>query len=614
MSKFRARAALVAAVAACGVAAAPGVADAAITPTLDPVNQTIRLDGDATNDNVALFVAAGDDSISYRDGNTIADTDIRADDATVIVVNGFIGDDTVDASALAAANYGTLTINGDAGNDLLTGGFDADTIHGNADNDRIVPFKGADVATGDDGNDTLVWNNGDGDDTFDGNAGTDATEFNNLGLSADTFTAGPNGARTSFIRTSGTRITMDVDTEALNLNSDGGNDRLDVSAGLGARIAINVNAGDGDDALNGGDEVDTFTGGIGNDTLNGGDANDLLNGGDGDDVLNGGNGDDRVVGDKGRDMLLGGNGNDVLVWNNGDGDDLVNGDAGVDVTEFNGGSTNDAFTAAPSGTRTSFIRTSGTVIHMDIDTEALNLNSFAGDDTLAVSAGLGGRIAFNVNAGDGNDTLVGADEIDSFAGGAGSDKLTGGAGFDLLDGGADNDAIFSRDNVSDLVRGGAGSDTAQTDATSVDAIDGVELVDAAVVTPPDVKAFAPSFGTAKVARSGSKLSLKVPVSCPKTETGGCTTSLTAVTSGAIRIGGVKLVARLGSAKVTLKAGETKTVTIRLVSGAAKLARHGKLGVRVAAVSTDAAKNQASSSKAFKVSVPKAKKAVKKRKK
>ena len=48
------------------------------------------------------------------------------------MINAGGGNDTVDASALVAANYGTLTINGGAGDDLLTGGADADTLHGDS--------------------------------------------------------------------------------------------------------------------------------------------------------------------------------------------------------------------------------------------------------------------------------------------------------------------------------------------------------------------------------------------------------------------------------------------------------------------------------------------------
>jgi Ca2+-binding RTX toxin-like protein len=54
----------------------------------------------------------------------------------------------------------------------------------------------------------------------------------------------------------------------------------------------------------------------------------------------------------------------------------------------------------------------------------------------------------------GNDKLFGL---------AGNDKLDGGSGRDVLDGGAGNDRIQARDKTRDVVRCGAGRDTAVVD-------------------------------------------------------------------------------------------------------------------------------------------------------
>jgi hypothetical protein len=80
--------------------------------------------------------------------------------------------------------------------------------------------------------------------------------------------------------------------------------------------------------------------------------------------------------------------------------------------------------------------------------------------------------------------LTGAEEADSLVGGAGNDTLTGGGGSDLLDGQVGEDRLLARDSHGDLVRGGAGSDSAQTDAITIDAIDGVETIDATPPPPP----------------------------------------------------------------------------------------------------------------------------------
>ena len=100
-----------------------------------------------------------------------------------------------------------------------------------------------------------------------------------------------------------------------------------------------------------------------------------------------------------------------------------------------------------------------------------------GDDQLTVSPGLPGLLV-TADGGSGNDSLTGAEEADSLVGGAGNDTLTGGGGSDLLDGQEGDDRLLARDGHGDLVRGGTGNDSAQTDALTVDAVDGVETIDA----------------------------------------------------------------------------------------------------------------------------------------
>ena len=75
-------------------------------------------------------------------------------------------------------------------------------------------------------------------------------------------------------------------------------------------------------------------------------------------LLSGGGGDDRIVGDRGTDTMNGGAGDDTLVWNNGDGTDVANGDDGRDDVEVNGApAAGDTFTVQPNGARIKFDRT-----------------------------------------------------------------------------------------------------------------------------------------------------------------------------------------------------------------------------------------------------------------
>ena len=237
------------------------------------------------------------------------------------------------------------------------------------------------------------------------------------------------------------------------------------------------------------------------------------------------------------------------------------------------------------------------------------MNGGGGNDALAVSTGLPGLfVAADGDAGD--DMLSGAEEDDSFFGGSGSDTVTPGRGNDLADGGSDNDRLFARDSVGDLVRGGAGTDSAQTDETTVDSTSGVEALDATPVVTPvatpsstDTTALLPKLGKIKVTRQGGKLVALVRVSCPAAEAGGCRTTLTVATAKAVRLGKVTAVLVLGSKSIDLDPGQQSTARVRLTRGAAGLAKRGKLPVRVRITSSDVAANSAAKSVAVGVRIP-----------
>ena len=114
----------------------------------------------------------------------------------------------------------------------------------------------------------------------------------------------------------------------------------------------------------------------------------------------------------------------------------------------------------------------------------------------------GSALQVAADGGPGNDELSGGDEVDSFFGGSGNDMLTGGGGSDLLDGNEGEDQLFARDGTGDLVRGGAGTDSAQTDQVTVDAIDGVETLDA---TPAPVPTPGPPPRSYQTAAAGTRV-------------------------------------------------------------------------------------------------------------
>jgi Ca2+-binding RTX toxin-like protein len=278
------------------------------------------MDGDAGADEVEIngapttgdvFTAAPNAGrVLFTRTNLVPFTvDVSAERLTV---NGLGGDDTFNGAAglapltLLALNGGTGddSLSGGYGPDLITGGDGNDKLDGGGGNDRVVGDRGTDTLRGGDGNDVLVWNNGDGSDVSDGDAGFDQVEINGSPTAGDVFTTMPNVVnvgRVLFYRTNLVPFTVDFTAEALTVNSGGGDDQLTVSPGLPG-LLVTADGGSDNDTLTGAEEADSLVGGDGNDTLTGGLGSDLLDGQAGNDSL--------FSRDGHGDLVRGGTGND----------------------------------------------------------------------------------------------------------------------------------------------------------------------------------------------------------------------------------------------------------------------------------------------------------------
>lgn len=177
-------------------------------------------------------------------------------------------------------------VNGDGGNDSLTGGTDIDILHGGTGDDKLNGRDGADSLYGDDGNDDVrggLHNDriygGNGDDWVIGDQGSD------------------------------------------RVYGENGNDQ--------------VYGNDGTDFLYGGQGYDYLFGGAGNDVADGGTEDDHIDGGAGSDKLYGRGGRDVLFGQGGMDWLYGGIGSDEL--DGGAGDDFVYGEDGNDTIKSQDG-------------------------------------------------------------------------------------------------------------------------------------------------------------------------------------------------------------------------------------------------------------------------------------
>ena len=289
-------------------------------------------------------------------------------------------------------------------------------------------------------------------------------------------------------------------------------------------------------------------------TLNGGEGNDDLTGTDGADTINAGPGDDKLTGFKGNDAPNGEDGNDLIVWNNGDGSDKPEGGAGNDTAQLNGGSAGEHFVITGNTARVTATRDTQVPFFLDMGTvELFDLNGNAGDDSVDVGNGVGAVLATDIELGDGNDS------------------------------------IRARNDSAQKIDGGAGTDTAQVDATDV--VTNVETVDApVVVTPPppaaDTDAPKATIKSRKLKVDGGRAAVRI--SLPADES---------ATKGRVRIiRGGKVV---GTLAIEIAGGQTKTFKVALKRKtriALAKAPGKKLRATVKIKLTDAAGNTATSSK------------------
>ncbi len=369
-------------------------------------NDTIT--GSAGNDNI--IGGAGSDVLSGGSGDDtflISGTDTGYDrfqgDAGYDVIQGSDSDDTIRMNNFTGIYTvekidGRLGVNSIAGtqyNDSIDlsgtelvniasidGGAGNDVITGSAGNDTIIGGAGSDVLAGGAGDDTFLVNGTDTSyDRFQGNAGYDVIQ-------------GGDGDDIIRVNNFSSAYTVEKIDGGLGTNVIAGtqyNDTIDLSGTELANIA-NIDGGAGND---------TITGSVGNDTIIGGAGSDVLSGGAGDDTFLVSGTDtsyDRFQGDLGYDTVQGGAGDDTIRVNNFSGTYTVEKiDGGLGTNVIAGTQYNDT------------IDLSGTQL-----INIANIDGGAGNDTITGSAG--------------NDTIIGGTGNDSLKGGMGNDAYLFGIG------------------------------------------------------------------------------------------------------------------------------------------------------------------------------------------
>jgi Ca2+-binding RTX toxin-like protein len=398
----------------------------------------------------------------------------------------------------------TQTINGTAGNDILTGtdpgnpanpdgidfingGDGNDTLSGLGGNDTISGGLGADILNGGAGFDTLsfanatagVWVNINGaafggeavGDTMTGFEAMIGSAFNDI-MGGD---AGNNtisgGAGTDIISISGGTDVLDggANGDFLDCRTASAAVIINVATGIGGGGAAgttfssfeNIIATNFNDILTAAATGSTLGGLGGNDTINGGDGNDVLLGDDflnvigttGNDTLSGGAGDDFLQGGALGDVLNGGTGSDTVSYENSDAGVIVNVGTGI----ASGGH-------AQGDTLISIENVIGSQFD-DLFVASAAVNRFdgrAGGDGVTY-AGSDAAVLVNLNGGVGHggwaegDTF--ANNMEYVTGSNFDDTIYGNALANILDGGAGNDVLEGLVGA-DTLQGGNGSDTA----------------------------------------------------------------------------------------------------------------------------------------------------------
>ena len=442
-------------------------------------------DGGTGSDTFSFDVFNGDYTVDLFGGD-FGRPQFGQTFATLVSIENVIagnGDDTIiltDAANTINGNAGSDTVSytfSDAGVfiDLSEGTGTANAGGGYADNDILTNIESligsafADMLSGN--SLTNFIEGGAGDDTLDGETGTDYAVYSTSNLSdfdisvsggVFTVTSAATGTDTlanfEFMRISGTDYAL-TGRFAFTENDDTGDGTLaaDIIFALGGNDTVNGLSGDdlifgelGVDILNGGDDNDVLNGGGGGDTLNGGNGMDTasytgstnrveisllaisatgaqatgdtlisienligtrfgddLRGDNGVNIISGDNGKDTLIGYNGDDELYGGGGRDIL--NGGDGADILDGGGDVDQARYNGSSSAVQINLL-DGTATGGQATGDTLISIE------NLFGSNHGDTLY---------------GDGNNNKIFGHNGDDFlAGNGGISKLYGGSGSD----------------------------------------------------------------------------------------------------------------------------------------------------------------------------------------
>jgi serralysin len=377
-------------------------------------------------------------------------------------IRGTAGTDTVLVNVLTNVNFkdvtfgtwttlvDTFTLNGSDGDNVMVGArLERTILNGNGGNDTLTGGLAADVLDGGEGNDLL--DGGGGADTMRGGAGDDTYVVDNMG-DIVTEAAGAGNDRVT-VSAMGYVLTAGAEVETLSTTNAAGTAAIALTGNeFGQTIIGNA----GSNFLSGGGGADILDGGAGNDTIivdgddqvvevAGGGFGDLvavsgpgyaLNAGAEVETLSttnaGGNAAVALTGNEFAQTIIGNAGNNFLYGGGGSGADTLDGRAGNDVIIVDA---NDSVIEAVGGGNDLVASVSNYVLAAGVEVETLSTTNAGGNATIA---------------------LTGNEFAQLLIGNAGNNFLYGAGGADTLDGGAGDDVIIvdADDSVIEAVGGG----------------------------------------------------------------------------------------------------------------------------------------------------------------
>ncbi len=482
-------------------------------------------------------VARGDQFDVVQLGTSGADRFDESAETTAYYVNAGMGADNITggrANDFLVGGAGNDGLRGEGGNDTFIGGAGDDRISGGFGDDVAIfntSTDGLDLVNLGSGLDTV--NVAGGANTNQVRLTFTSAEVGN-GVATDAGTlANQDGAIAVRLQS---EITGDVtvglvsrfDDEGMRFVSTGAFtfDVRDLVSGAArgdefSVVQLGTRGNDTFSELNG-LRATYINAGMGNDSVTGSLVDDFLVGGAGNDLLQGGAGHDSIIGGAGQDTIAGGNGNDTAILNvSTDGADEV--DLGISTDTVNLAAAADVtqvrltFTSAEVGNNVA--RDAGSLANQDgglavrvqaegasdalsgsvsrfddegirfvstgaftFDVRDLVSGTARGDQFSVVQLGSNASETFNasaearsnyINAGMGNDILIGSQVSDFLVGGGGNDSLNGSAGDDTYIGGAGTDTfvfagVTGSDRLLDFVSGTDKLDLSAFDVTFED--------------------------------------------------------------------------------------------------------------------------------------------------